>query len=205
MFDNIFGVLNLEVFFDGKPETNGQFQYGRRSVRRLHEALEKSNKKSNKNSNIKIPKYETLRNYCHKFNWVKRAEAYDDYHNNLRKEEIERLMSDALLDEARFSHGEIIKSYEQLSYITNAFESLHDDLLAGHVSSLDYASGILKLMTAYEKAGKSTKYFRPDKDEKGLIVNNINQVAKENHMTFQDIFREKVDVINELVKDKMEN
>ena len=54
MFDNIFGVLNLEVFFDGKPETNGQFQYCRRSVRRLHQALEKSNKKSNKKFNIKI-------------------------------------------------------------------------------------------------------------------------------------------------------
>ena len=67
-------------------------------------------------------------------------------------------------------------------YITDVIESLHDDLVAGRVSSLDYASGILKLMTAYEKAGKATKYFRPDKDGNALVVNN-NQIV-DNHLFF---------------------
>ena len=75
-------------------------------------------------------------------------------------------MSDSLLEEAKFNHKEMSKAYKQLSYITDAIESLHDDLVAGRVSSLDYASGILKLMTAYEKAGKATKCFRLDKDGK---------------------------------------
>ena len=99
--NNIWTVKSRSIF-DGKTETNRQFQYfqqyllqdGRRSVRRLHEALEKSNKKSN----IKIPKYETLRNYCHKFNWVKRAKAYDEYQVtlNFRKNELQlsKLYSD---------------------------------------------------------------------------------------------------------------
>ena len=80
MSDNIWEIKS-ESIFDGKLETSRQFQYfqqylmqdGRRSVRRLHEDLEKSN--------IKIPKYETLRNYCHKFNCVKRVKAYDQHQN----------------------------------------------------------------------------------------------------------------------------
>ena len=195
MTDKIWNVKSKSIF-DGKPETNRQFQYfqqylsqdGCRSVRRLHEDLEKSKNKSKEMSNIKIPKYETLGNYCYKFNWVKRAEAYDEYQNTLREEERRQLMSDSLLEEVKFNHSEMLRAYKQLSYITNAIESLHDDLVAGRVSSLDYAYGMLKLMSAYEKGAKSTKYFRPDKDEKGLTVNNINQVAKENHMTFSRPF-----------------
>ena len=103
--NNIWTVKSRSIF-DGKTETNRQFQYfqqyllqdGRRSVRRLHEDLEKSNKKSNKMSSKKIPKYETLRNYCHKFNWVERAEAYDEYQItlNFRKKELQlsKLYSD---------------------------------------------------------------------------------------------------------------
>ena len=78
--NNIWEIKSKSIF-DNKQGINRQFQHfqeylmqeGRRSVRRLNEDLEKSNKMSN----IKIPKYETLRNYCHEFNWVKRAEAHD--------------------------------------------------------------------------------------------------------------------------------
>ena len=81
LFMNNIWKIKSKSIFDNKQEINRQFQYfqeylmqdGRGSVRRLHEDLEKSNKMSN----IKIPKYETLRNYYHEFNWVKRAEAHD--------------------------------------------------------------------------------------------------------------------------------
>ena len=53
----------------------------------------------------------------------------------------------------------MIRAYGQLFYITDAIESLYDDLVVGRVSSLDYVSGILKLMIAYEEAEKATKYF----------------------------------------------
>ena len=53
----------------------------------------------------------------------------------------------------------MIRAYGQLFYITDAIESLYDDLVAGCISILDHVSGILKLMIAYEKAGKATKYF----------------------------------------------
>ena len=38
-------------------------------------------------SSKKILKYDRLRNYCFKFNCVKRAETYDYYQNKLREEE----------------------------------------------------------------------------------------------------------------------
>ena len=43
-------------------------------------------------------------------------------------------------------------------------------------------------MSAYEKAGKTTKYFRPNKDENVLIVNN--------HASFHELMQKKVDVID---------
>ena len=68
-------------------------------------------------------------------------------------------MFDSSLEEAKFNHEEMSKAYEQLSYITDIIEFLYDDLVVGRVSSLDYVSGILKLMIAYEEAEKATKYF----------------------------------------------
>ena len=48
-------------------------------------------------------------------------------------------MSDFLLEEAKFNHEEMSKAYKQLSYITDAIESLYNDLVADCVSSLGYA------------------------------------------------------------------
>ena len=53
-------------------------------------------------------------------------------------------------------------------------------LVTGCVNILDYVSGILKLMVAYENVGKATKYFRSDKDGNALVVNN-NQIV-DNHL-----------------------
>lgn len=55
----------------------------KKTIFRLYADLEKSNKMSSK----KILKYDRLRNYCFKFNCVKRAETYDYYQNKLREEE----------------------------------------------------------------------------------------------------------------------
>ena len=61
------------------------------------------------------------------------------------------------LEDVKFNHEEMIRAYEQLSYITDTIKLLYDYLVAGCISSLDLS--ILKLMTTYEKVGKATKYF----------------------------------------------
>ena len=209
MSDNIWTVKS-ESIFDGKPETSRQFQYfqqylmqyGRRSVRRLHEDLEKSNKKSNKKSNIKIPKYETLRNYCHKFNWVKRVEAYDEYQItlNFRKKELQ--LSKLYSDVADFSLKELDSSIGLVDYPKTV---LHDvlELYENDKISLDeFNKCVGSAIKNYRNAVELVHGYDPTRGKNKATVNNLNQFSSENYITFRDLFEEKGAVIDEILEDE---
>ena len=191
MSDNIWAVKSKSIF-DGKPETSRQFQYfqqylmqdGRRSVRRLHEDLEKSNKKSN----IKIPKYETLRNYCHKFNWVKRAKAYDQHQMNLIREKREIQYSKLSTNVVDFILKELDSSIMFVDYSKTV---LHDALKlyeGGEISLSEFTRFIMDGGESYRDFVKFVQSYDPMDDV----------VFNDNHLTFQDLFDKKVAVIDEI-------
>ena len=188
----------------GKKETALRYDYflkylhqkGRRSVRRVYEEL-----KDSQQGKQKIPSFKTLRGYCTEFNWVKRAKAYDKFQRELKEEEKQKLLADDLLEEARLNHEEMQRGYKQLPYVTKGIVSLYEDLEAQRINSLEYASGMLRLMTAYEKGNRGNKMVRPPEEKPNPTINTINQIG-DNHASFHQLMQEKGEVIDELVRDR---
>ena len=201
MSDNIWEIKS-ESIFDGKPETSRQFQYfqqylmqdGRRSVRRLHEDLEKSNKKSNKMSSKKIPKYETLRNYCHKFNWVDRLKAYDQHQMNLMREKREVQYSKIASNVADFNLKELDSSILFVDYSKTVLHDALELYEAGEISLHEFNKFIMDGIKTYCNCVKFVQSYDPMDD---AVFNDSSP-----SVTFQDLFKKKGAVIDEFLEDE---
>ena len=205
MTDNIWEMKALSIF-DDKPETNRQFKYFQqyllqghdRSVKRLHKDLLKTNKKSN----IKIPKYETLRNYCHKFNWVKRAEAYDQYQLDLVKSITEEANLRASCSVSQFYNKEISRCTDRVGYSTKALSDAYESYISGELDLKTYTHILDLLSRIYNRDLDSLNKLNPILEIEKLtpIFNNINQIGEDNHANFHDLMQKKGDVIDEYLK-----
>jgi hypothetical protein len=191
----------------GKKETNRLYQYFQlylnqdhpRSIPRLYKTL----MESKDTYNGTIPKVKTLWNYCSEFGWVERVEAYDQYLMDVNRKNKELKLSQVYSDVADFNVDELKKSIDLVDYpkkvIADALRKYEADEISldkfnKYVESVSktYAS-LVELVQGYDSSGKS---------KSGGSFTNVNQIGKDNHMTFREFFEEKGDVIEELARDK---
>ena len=193
----------------GKKETDRPFHYFQmyldqtppRSVRELHDDL-KSGKKSGRKSG-KVLQLKTLYGYCTEFNWVERAKAYDQYKITSRRENKELQLSGVYSDVAEFSTKEIHDSIDFVKFSKKVISDALKLYNAGEISLEKFNKYVESTTKTYKSAVELVHGYDPTPVMKeGHTFNNINQVGKENHMTFQDLFDKKGDVIDEVLDDE---
>ena len=191
----------------GKKETNRLFQYFQmylqqtppRSVKRLHETLENSSNNSNNSSSTKIPKYDTLRDYCLKYNWVARAEAYDNHLIEQNRKNKELQLSKVYSDVADFNADELSNSISLVDYpkkvIYDALKK-YDNNEIGLEEFNKYVGDAIK---NYRNAVELVQEYDPTPAmDKGVTVNN-NQIQN-NTPTFHELMN--TDLLMELTDDE---
>ena len=198
----------------GKKETDRPFHYFQmyldqtppRSVKDLHEYLKKSQKESqnkSQNKSQKVLQLKTLYDYCLKFNWVERAKAYDQYKITSRRENKELQLSGVYSDVADFSSQEVQDSIDFVKFSKKVISDALKLYNAGEISLEKFNKYVESTTKTYKSAVELVHGYDPTPVMKeGHTFNNINQVGKENHMTFQDLFERKGDVIDEVLDDE---
>ena len=195
----------------GKKETARLFQYFQmyrdqtppRSVGRLHKQLIESSKKSSKKSS-KVPQLTTLYVYCKDFNWVERAEAYDQHQIDQYRESKELQWSKVFSDVADFSSDEISDSKDFVKFskkvITDALNMYNNN----EISLKEFNRYVESVTKSYISAVELVHKYDPTLKEKqgSSTINNINQVGDGNHATFHNLMQKKGDVIDEYLQDE---
>ena len=183
----------------GKKESNRVFQYFQmylnqdhpRSIPRLRKTL----LEDEKNYNGTIPKLKTLWNYCSEFSWVERVNAYDQYLIDMSRKNKEVQLAKVYSDVADFNVDELKKSIDLIEYpkkiISEALQKYEDDEISlnefnKYVESVSktYAS-FVELIQGYDPSNKS---------QSKSSFTNVNQIGKDNQMTFREFFEKKGDV-----------
>lgn len=190
----------------GKKETDRLFQYfqmylaqeGQRSVRRLYEDLKSTNNPSN---SPRIPKYETLKNYCTVFNWVERVKAYDQYQQEqlLKQKEKNNLELSNKISEFRLKEFDV--STTRVKYPTKALHDAYKQYCDGVISLREYTDIIVSLNKAYDNGMETIDRLDPASGKNGVVVNNAvgdgNIIT--NH-TFHELLNE--DLLQDLTDDE---
>ena len=194
----------------GKKETNRMFQYFQmylqqtppRSVKRLHDNLERSNEKSKEESKAKIPKFETLVNYCAVFNWVERANAYDQYQIELNRKNKELQLSKVYSDVADFNADELSISISLVDYPKKVIYDALKKYNNGEIVLDEFNKYVGDAIKNYRNAVELVQEYDPTPT--GVVVNNnnVNQMGDDNQLTFHNLMREKGDVIDEYLRDE---
>ena len=195
----------------GKKETARLFQYFQmyrdqtppRSVGRLHKEILKSSKQSSKKSS-KVPQLTTLYVYCKDFNWVGRAEAYDQHQIDQYRENKELQLSKVFSDVADFSTEEISDSKDFVKFskkvITDALKMYNND----EISLKEFNRYVESATKSYISAVELVHGYDPTVKAKASsnTVNNVNQVGDGNQVTFHGLMNKKGDVIDEYLERK---
>lgn len=189
----------------GRKETPKQHYYfqqylqqdGRRSVKRLHDELKSLGEKLG----VKTISFKSLSSYCTDFEWVNRANAYDEYRNK------------ALLEEKQ--HNELLISHEIAKIKSKELENAHsliNDLIYasreayksfndGKISIMEYTKILDTVSKAYDTVIKTVTGFE-SRDINKIIINNLNgdnNEATNNSVTFHELMNE--DLLRELTDD----
>ena len=76
-----------------------------RNLKQFHDTL--SDKLSTESPNKRVPSYQSIRDYSHKWKWNKRAEAYDSYIQNSEDEELRALFKEIKKESIQHSKDRI--------------------------------------------------------------------------------------------------
>lgn len=190
----------------GRKETDRLFQYFQlylnqsrpRSVPRLHKYL----LESHENYDGTIPKLKTLWHYCGEFSWVKRAKAYDQYLLDVNRKNKELLLSQVYCDVANFNLDELKKSIDLVDYPKKVIADALRKYEADEINLDKFNKYVESVAKTYANLVELVQGYDPSSKKSGGTVNNVNQIGKDNHMTFREFFEEKGDVIEELARDK---
>lgn len=189
----------------GKKETPKQYNYfqkylqqeGVRSVKRLHEELKSLGEKLG----IKTISLKSLQSYCTDFDWVNRANAYDEYESKAlleEKQHNELLVSNKL---AEFKLKELDNAKSYLEYSTWALQEAYKLYTNGEIDLNKYVKYMYTLAKAYDVALKALDTFE-SKNIDRIIINNQNgdnNSINAGCVTFHELMNE--DLLKDLTDD----
>jgi hypothetical protein len=190
----------------GRREAPRVFQYFQmyltqsfpRSIPRLLRTLEEDKDIYNG----KIPKLKTLWNYCTEYSWVKRAEAYDRHLMDMNRKNKELQLAQVYSDVADFNVDELKKSIDLVDYPKKVIADALRKYEADEISLDKFNKYVESVSKTYASFVELVQGYDPSSKGKSGSFTNVNQIGKENHMTFREFFEEKGDVIEELARDK---
>ena len=123
------------------------------------------------NGRKKIPTYDTIRDYSHKWKWNKRAEAYDEYIQNAEDEELKSLFKEIKKENMQNTRNRLNYQNDLLTEIKTSEElTTKDKAYASARNSEAYNNEIRSLTELYNE-GKEVQEIDAD-----LSTSNIVEV-----------------------------
>ena len=191
----------------GQKETNRVFQYFQmylnqsrpRSIPRLHKTL----LKSPDTYNGTIPKLKTLQNYSGEFGWVERVNAYDQHLIDSYRKNKEVQLAKVYSDVADFNVDELDDSIDLVDYPKKIIHEALQEYEANKITLNEFNKYVESVSKTYASFVELVQGYDPsNKSQSKSSFTNVNQIGKDNQMTFREFFEKKGDVIEELARDK---
>lgn len=190
----------------GKNETNRIFQYFQmylnqdypRNISRLHRTL----LKNKDNCNGPIPQLKTLWHYSSEFCWAKRVEAYEKHLMATYRKNKELKLAKVFSDVADFNVDELKESIDLVDYPKKVIADALRKYEADEIDLDQFNKYVESVTKTYANLVGLVQSYDPSSKGKSGSFTNVNQIGKDNHMTFREFFEEKGDVIEELACDK---
>ena len=162
-----------------------------RNLKEFHTKL--SDKLSTDNPKKRVPSYQSIRDYSHKWKWNARAEAYDNYIQNTEDEELKSLFKAIKRDSLLNSRNRIKYQNDMLEQIQND-DSLtaKDKIYASARNNEAYNNEIKSLNEVYNE-GKEIKEVDADVSTSNVIdldsksvFEEIQELDKELHSVYDN-------------------
>lgn len=191
----------------GRKETKRIFQYFQmylnqsrpRSVPRLHKTLVESPDVYNGT----LPSLKTLQNYCGEFGWVERVEAYDQHLIDSYRKNKEVQLAKVYSDVADFNVDELDDSIDLVDYPKKIIHEALQKYEANKITLNEFNKYVESVSKTYASFVELVQGYDPsNKSQSKSSFTNVNQIGKDNQMTFREFFEKKGEVIEELARDK---